>query len=108
MIYTTYDDFINRNPGEIAHARWLTLLNNNGRLLVQMTKPNDGELNEMGLNLEQYEKVKFLVNFETKVYAPNFIKIKQYPDLKNGSQHFFDIIQLCKIVLLNKMEHKHK
>ena len=96
------DDFINRNPGEIAHARWLTLLNNNGRLLVQMTKPNDGELNEMGLNLEQYEKVKFLVNFGTKVYAPNFIKIKQYPDLKNGTQHFFDIIQLAKNVLLNK------
>ena len=93
------EGFMNRSPGEIGHARWLNLMNNSGRLYVQMTRPEDGKVNEMGLNLEEYESLKFIVFFGTKVYAPTFLKIKQYPDLKEGSQHYFDIIQLAKSVL---------
>ena len=93
------EGFMNRSPGEIGHARWLNLMNNSGRLYVQMTRPEDGKVNEMGLNLEEYESLKFIVFFGTKVYAPTFFKIKKYPDLKEGPQHYFDIIQLAKSVL---------
>ena len=92
------EKFMNKNPGEIAHARWLTQLNNSGRLYTQMTEPEEGGVNEMGLNLEQFNNLKRVVTFGTQAYAPSFMNIKKYPDLKNASEHFLNMIKLSKKV----------
>ena len=41
-------------------------------------QPDEGEVNEMGLTLDEYEKVKIIVSFVTKVYLPVFLRIKMY------------------------------
>ena len=90
--------FVYKNPGEIGHARWLTICNNASRLLTQMTPPERGKLNEMKLNTWKYNKLKRVVTFCSQAYGPNFIKIKMYPDIKNAPQHFLDMIKLSKSV----------
>ena len=97
--------FINRSPGNVGHARWLTQGAGFGRLYTQMTKPDEGEVNEMGLTLDEYEKLKIIVTFVTKVYLPAFLRIKMYPDLKNAPEHYLYMIELSRNLFENNPDH---
>ena len=87
------ESFINRNPGNIGHARWLNTWNNIGRMYTQMTEPKNGKLNEMGLNHKQFMFVKRLVIFGLQVYIPNYFMIKKNWDMKDGPSNF---LNMCK------------
>ena len=93
------EQFVQRNPGNIQHARFLNTWNNTARLYTQMTEPEQGSVNEMGLTWDQYMDVKRAVVFGTQVYIPNHFMIKQNCYMQDGPENFLKMITLAKSVL---------
>lgn len=71
-----------RNPGNISHARWLTLANRILRLYIATRNPTP--------------KLKNLAEFIMKVYAPSWFTIKYHPRIIYASQNFFNIVRSIK------------
>lgn len=67
-----------KNPGKLAHSRWLTLANRMLRLYVGTESP--------------IENLKTLVQYILKVYAPVWFSIKLKPSCVDGSKHLFLLI----------------
>lgn len=68
-----------RDPGKLAHSRWLTCANRILRLYIGTAKPSD--------NLKQ------LAIFIIKVYAPTWFDIKSMPSCKHGPLHVFNMVK---------------
>lgn len=68
-----------RNPGNISHARWLTLSNNCLRLYVGTLKPT--------------EELKQIVTYIVKVYAPAWFTIKINHKCFNGAPNLWFLIK---------------
>lgn len=67
-----------RNPGKMAHSRWLTTANRILRKYVTTNSPS--------------ENLKILTNFIVKVYAVSWFNIKRNPSCVNGAKHLHNII----------------
>ena len=68
-----------RNPGNVTHARWLTLANRILRLYVGTENPTS--------------ELQKLADFVVKVYAPSWFSVKCQPSIFCAPQHFFGIIR---------------
>lgn len=73
------EDLARRNPGNLSHARWLTLANRVLRLYVATQDPSI--------------QLCKLAEFVLKVYAPSWFSIKRHPSITSASENFFNIIQ---------------
>lgn len=71
-------ELANRQPGKMAHSRWLTSANRILRLYVSTINPS--------------KNLQLLVNYVVKVYAPIWFSIKQRPPFKDGTKHIFQLI----------------
>jgi len=76
------NDFLNKKPGPMSKARWITTANRLCRLYITTSEPPE--------NL--YLVVHFIVNF----YGPMWFFIKTKPYFENGSQHLCQQIRLLK------------
>lgn len=72
----------NRQPGKMAHSRWVTTANRILRLYVGSSDPS--------------ENLKILVEYIVKVYAPVWFSIKNKPLLIDGANHVFELIFLSR------------
>ena len=72
-------DLANKDPGKLAHSRWLTCANRILRLYVG-TKKSSENLRELAI-------------FIMKVYAPTWFDIKMKPSCKHGPIHVFNMIK---------------
>lgn len=77
-------ELANRQPGKMAHSRWLTLANRILRLYVSTHTPS--------------ENLLLLVNYLVKVYAPIWFLIKQKTSFKDGSKHIYQLIMLSRFL----------
>lgn len=75
-------ELASRNPGNVSHARWLTMANRILRLYIASIDPTP--------------QLKKLAEFVMKVYAPSWFTIKCHPTIIYASQHFFKIVQCIK------------
>ncbi|CAH0560405.1 unnamed protein product [Brassicogethes aeneus] len=71
-----------RNPGKLAHSRWVTTANRVLRLYVSTEYPS--------------ESLKLITNFIMKLYAPMWFKIKTKPLLQDGARHIWDMIKISR------------
>lgn len=62
-----------KQPGKLAHSRWLTTANRILRLYVGTINPS--------------EELKILTTYILKVYVPTWFSVKLKPDFKYGSLH---------------------
>ena len=76
------DDMVHRNPGKLAHSRWLTTANRVLRLYVSTAEPTD--------------LLKTVVEYIMKVYAPVWFQIKVSSSSENGAHHVFNTIDLTR------------
>jgi len=67
-----------RFPGNVNHARWLTLANRILRLYVSQTCPSDN--------------LKILTQYVMYVYSPMWFEIKSKPLVQHGAQHFLNLV----------------
>lgn len=79
---TCSQDLSRRNPGKMAHSRWLTTANRILRLYVATPNPC--------LNLTN------LTKYIIKVYAPVWFNIKKDSSFKQGPTHVFKLIALSR------------
>lgn len=79
------ESLLQRNPGKLAHSRWLTAANRILRLYVS-TK-------EVSKNLT-------LTEYVMKIYAPVWFHIKLKPSGKDGPRHLLNIKQTIPVVYL--------
>ncbi|CAG9826869.1 unnamed protein product [Diabrotica balteata] len=77
-----YENLANRSPGKLAHSRWLTMANRVLRLYVGTEHPTS--------------RLKDLVQFIIKVYAPMWFFIKLNPSCTQASLHVFKSITLSR------------
>ena len=75
-------DLTHRNPGKMAHSRWLTTANRLLRLYISSVKPSENLMN--------------FVSFIMKVYVPMWFYIKQSTSFVKGSQNVFKTIKLTR------------
>lgn len=68
-----------REPGKMAHSRWVTTANRILRLYVSTISPS--------------ENLKILAQYVVKVYAPTWFEIKCHSSCGNGTTHLFGMIQ---------------
>ncbi|GBP46966.1 hypothetical protein EVAR_30998_1 [Eumeta japonica] len=78
---TVPQNLASKDPGKLAHSRWLTCANRILRLYVGTTKPS--------------QSLKDLATFIMKVYAPTWFDIKTKPFCKYGPIHIFNMIERC-------------
>jgi hypothetical protein len=71
-----------RNPGKLAHSRWLTLASRVLRLYVATENPT--------------ENLKTLAEYIVKVYVPVWFNIKLKPSCTYGSKHLFNLISYSR------------
>lgn len=71
-----------RNPGKLAHSRWLTLANRVPRLYVATENPTQNLIT--------------LAEYIVKVYAPVWFNIKLKPSCVYGSKHLFKLISYSR------------
>lgn len=86
-----------RDPGKLAHSRWLTCANRILRLYIGTAKPTNN--------------LKELATFIMKVYAPNWFDIKSKSSCKFGPIHIFNMVKRClylrddlKSIVLNTIQ----
>lgn len=77
-------DLASRQPGKMAHSRWLTTANRILRLYVSTASPS--------YNLQ------LLVNYVVKVYAPVWFQIKQKSSFKDGAKHIFRLMMYSRFL----------
>ena len=71
-----------RNPGKMAHSRWLTTANRLLRLYVSEESPS--------------ENLLLIVDYVVKVYVPVWFSIKVNWNCVDGSQNLFKLIQYSR------------
>lgn len=71
-----------RNPGKMAHSRWLTTANRILRLYIATPEPSDN--------------FQILVKFVIQVYSRMWFAIKTEPRLENGAKHLWKMISLSR------------
>lgn len=71
-----------KSPGTLVHSRFLTTANRVLRLYVSKSAPST--------------KLKSLVNFIVKVYAPMWFKIKSKDSFIMGPRHIFNYVKLVR------------
>jgi len=71
-----------RNPGKMAHSRWLTTANRILRLYVATVDPSP--------------ELKLLTTFVVKVYVQVWFAVKTKPSCKDGPKHLMQMIQLSR------------
>lgn len=76
------EDLAQRQPGKIAHSRWLITTNRILRLYISSDHPSENLIN--------------LVTFLMRVYAPVWFTIKAKPVFTEGPHHLFKIINNSK------------
>lgn len=88
-----------RNPGKMAHSRWLTTANRILRLYVSTAEPSSSLI----------EIVRYIMT----VYAPIWFKVKKNSSFTEGAKHFFEMMRLsqtlpkrCKTII-NKVLHRN-
>lgn len=74
----------NRQPGKIAHWRWLTSVNRILRLCISTLNPS--------------ENLELLFKYVVKVYAPIWFLIKQNASFKDGAKHIFHLITYSRFL----------
>lgn len=79
------DKLVNKNPGLIHHARWLTKACRILRLYVSTEEPS--------------QNLSVLVKYIIQVYVPVYFDIKYRNSCKFGSIHFFNIIKFSRQAL---------
>lgn len=77
----------NRDPGKLAHSRWLTCANRVLRLYVGTQNPS--------------QNLKDLATFILKVYAPTWFDIKMKSTIANGPIHMFNMIRRSSYLCQN-------
>lgn len=77
-------ELANRNPGNISHARWLTMANRILRLYISTDGPTC--------------QLKKLAEFVMKIYAVSWFSIKMHSRIIYASLHFFKIVQCSKLL----------
>ena len=77
-------DILNRNPGKMAHSRWLTTANRILRLYISTEKPSFNLLT--------------LANYVMFVYAPMWFDIKRNPHFSNGAINVFKMISRTRVL----------
>lgn len=75
-------ELASRNPGNVSHARWLTMANRILRLYISTIDPTT--------------QLKSLAEFVMKVYATSWFTIKCKSKIIYASKHFFKIVQSIK------------
>jgi hypothetical protein len=75
-------DLAHRNPGKMAHSRWVTIANRLLRLYVSTENPS--------------EKFVSIISYIMKVYAPMWFSIKRNSSFVNGSRHVYKTIVLMR------------
>lgn len=71
-------------PGKLNKARWLTTASRILRLYMTKSKPS--------------KKLKLLVTFIVKIYAPFWFLVKSRPKAIHGSRHIFQYIQWTRVL----------
>lgn len=71
-----------RNPGKMAHSRWLTTANRLLRLYVATKDPS--------------KNLQIIVEFVVKVYSRMWFEIKTNPYLEYGARHLFTTISVSR------------
>ncbi|CAG9818134.1 unnamed protein product [Phaedon cochleariae] len=79
-----------KQPGKMAHSRWLTTANRILRLYVGTINPS--------------EELKILNKYILKVYIITWFSIKLKPDMKYGSLHLFNLIQRSRYLPSNSRQ----
>ena len=83
-------EWFEAKPGHVTPARWVTTASN--ILVVYMQTPPD----------EVTPKLKLLVKYIVRVYAPSIFCIKMNWAFRNGPIHFFNLLMLSKKLLSKK------
>lgn len=83
-------DLFKRNPGPLAHSRWLTCANRILRLYAATEVPSTN--------------LKILSSFVIKVYAPTWYSIKVKSSCLDGSKHLLGMIQRSRFLPKNMLE----
>ena len=79
------DGLAKQKPGGISHARWLTSASRILRLYAATLEPS--------------KSLQKLTKFIMQVYVPVWFKIREQPDLNNGTNHFVWLWNACLTVL---------
>lgn len=72
----------NKDPGKLAHSRWLTCANRILRLYIGTAKPT--------------KNLRDLATFIMRVYAPTWFDIKTKSSCKYGPIHVFNMVKRCQ------------
>ena len=83
-------EWFNAKPGHVTPARWVTTASN--IMVVYMQTPPE----------DVTPKLKLLVKYILRVYAPIIFSIKENWAFRNGSIHFFNLLMLSKKLLSEK------
>ncbi|CAG9791202.1 unnamed protein product [Diatraea saccharalis] len=78
------DDLVNKSPGKMSHARWLTKANRILRLYISSPKPSTNLI--------------ILAQYIVKVYAPVWFQIKTHSSCKDGSRHLWKLIESSRFL----------
>nr|CAH7743086.1 unnamed protein product [Callosobruchus chinensis] len=73
---------LERNPGKLAHSRWVTTANRVLRLYASTENPS--------------ENLKLITDFIMKLYAPMWFRIKTKPLLQHGARHIWEMIKISR------------
>jgi hypothetical protein len=76
------DDLAQRDPGRLAHSRWVTTANRILRLYVAMLQPSP--------------QLQTLATYVVKVYVPMWFQIKAKPSCTEGAKHLWKTIRLSR------------
>jgi hypothetical protein len=79
---TCSEELGRRNPGKMAHSRWLTTANQILRLYVSTANPSPA--------------FRLLTIFILQAYVPVWFAIKTKPSCEDGSKHFHKLIKLTR------------
>ena len=81
------ESLMNRNPGKIAHSRWITTANRILRLYMTAENPT--------------ENLIAIVKYIMEVYAPMWFKIKCEPSVIFGAKHLHDTVRRAAMLDAN-------
>lgn len=79
------EELARRNPGKMAHSRWLTTANRVLRLYISTSNPTPN--------------LHMLASFLVRVYVPVWFAIKSKPSCKDGARHIWLTVRLSRLLL---------
>ena len=78
------EELARRNPGKMAHSRWLTTANRVLRLYISTSNPTPN--------------LQMLASFIVRVYVPVWFAIKSKPSCKDGARHIWLTVRLSRLL----------